>query len=122
MPFIEELLRGVLELLRKRPELADELRSAFAAPRVAPTPPKAFASVAEYAEHVGYSKRTIETLIRRGLPISGSGRLRRVPVVEADQWLREGGTDKVTARRARLDARRSAVARLLSSGGSGNGS
>ncbi len=110
---IEEALNALLELLRVRPELAGRLASVLAITGLKESAPtKTFMTVAEYGERIGLSKRTVENLIRRGLPLAGSGRLRRVPVAEADAWLREGRAEDALERRARLDARRSAVSGL----------
>jgi hypothetical protein len=110
---LEQALQALVEVLRVRPDLAAAVASVLQPPAGGEAPPrKIFMTVSEYAAHVGFSKRTIENLIGRGLPLSGSGRLRRVPVVEADAWLREGRAEDALERRARLDARRSAVSRL----------
>jgi excisionase family DNA binding protein len=108
-PFVDDLLCAVVKVLRARPDLADALRSVFVEASRAPNAEKTFMSVREYAVHVGYSKRTVENLIGHGLPLSGTGRLRRVPVAEADKWLKQGGASLVLERRARLDAKRRAM-------------
>jgi hypothetical protein len=71
------------------------LAAAFEAdesPRVeapAPTDGPTFATRGAYAERVSVSRRTLDALIARGLPIIGRGRLLRVDVPAADAWLRD---------------------------------
>ena len=77
---LEELARVVRAIVRE--ELA-----AAAAPKAEPTPE--YMRVDAYAARVGVSERTLWTWVRRGLPIVGRGRCRRVPVVDADRWLAE---------------------------------
>jgi hypothetical protein len=48
-----------------------------------------YATVAKFASLLGYSKRYVETLIARGLPVVGSGRARRIDVERARLWLAE---------------------------------
>lgn len=76
-----------------------------------------YMSVAEYAQHRRLSKRSVETLIKRGLPLDGRGRLRRVPVAEADRWMAEQNDGGVT-RRAQQAARRAARVCAESASGS----
>jgi hypothetical protein len=72
-----------------------------------PTSEVVAVSVVEFAVRWSYSKREIETRIRRGLPLVGEGRARRVPLTEGDAWMREQGESPVI-RRARAAARRAA--------------
>jgi hypothetical protein len=46
-----------------------------------------FMRLTEFARHRAISRRTVHALITAGLPAEGVGRLRRIPVVEADTWL-----------------------------------
>jgi len=48
-------------------------------------------TITDYAHRSAYSKRTVETFVKHGLPTVMEGRLRRVIVNEADEWLRNGG-------------------------------
>ena len=50
-----------------------------------------FMTVAEYADHRGLCKRTVEERILDGMPLEGRGRWRRVDVAAADQWFRQQG-------------------------------
>jgi phage terminase Nu1 subunit (DNA packaging protein) len=70
-----------------------------------------FMKAKEYAARVGYSVRTIENFIGEGLPTVGKGRLRRVDVEPADEWIRnraarEDDEQDAVAQEARVDARR----------------
>ena len=68
-----------------------------------------FLKVADYADHRRFSKRTVENLIRLGMPISGHGKLRRVEVAVADAWVAENaGLDPID-REARRAARKAAT-------------
>jgi hypothetical protein len=40
-----------------------------------------------YAERIGYSVRTLDKLIAAGLPTRGRGKLLRIVVADADEWL-----------------------------------
>jgi hypothetical protein len=83
-----------------------------APPGPAPAEP-VFMRLKEYAARVGYSKRTIEAFVARDLPTVGHGRLLRVEVRSADEWIRslngqrQKALDDITED-ARQDARRSA--------------
>jgi excisionase family DNA binding protein len=109
----EELLEALTKQLRTHPTLRDELRSILAI-ETNPSAPieRTHVTVSAYAEHLGLSKRTIENLIREGLPLVGRGRRRRIPIVEADAWMKNERGDAAIERRARRDAQRSATARL----------
>ena len=110
---VDDLLAAVAEALRARPDVAAALRESLGVPMsTSRGPEKKYMSVVEYARHVGLSKRTVENLLRRGLPLVGRGRLRRVPVAEADAWMRQGTSQDALERRARLDARRAGVSAL----------
>ncbi|MBN4050262.1 excisionase family DNA-binding protein [Desulfobulbus sp. AH-315-M07] len=102
---VDNTLRLLVERLRANPELVSELRSILVVDgvKVAKRP---YETVDGFAERVGVSRRTVDTWIHQGLPVVRSGRLRRIPVEEADAWLKAGGGDAVIERRARLDARR----------------
>ena len=61
---------------------------------------------AEFAQHIGMCKRSVENMVTEGLPIVGKGRRRRVPVAEAVAWVRAGGAGAEIEKRARFDANR----------------
>lgn len=55
-----------------------------------PPPPKPvgpFMTVADYAKYRTLSKRTIENLIREGMPVEGRKRDRRIRLADADAWI-----------------------------------
>lgn len=114
----DELLDALLRRLRARPEVMQELRAA--ALPVSPTPETgpAYATVDGYAAHLRVCRRTVENLLRAGLPVSRAGRIRRIPVAEADSWLRAERSDPLIEQRARASARRHA--RKLAAGDSGD--
>lgn len=62
--------------------------------------------VAEYAKRIQVCKRTVENRITEGLPVLGVGRARRIPVEEADAWLRSRSRQTDLQVRARIDAAR----------------
>lgn len=52
-----------------------------------PTPVGPFMTVADYAKYRTLSKRTIENLIREGMPVEGRKRDRRIRMADADAWI-----------------------------------
>jgi hypothetical protein len=79
-------------------------------------PPPTFMKIREYAARTGYSKRTIENFMDEGLPTVGKGRLRRVDVEPADEWIRnraarEQDEQDAVEKEAREDARRGSQSR-----------
>ena len=57
-----------------------------------PPPPKPvgpFMTVADYAKYRTLSKRTIENLIREGMPVEGRNRARRIRMADADAWIQK---------------------------------
>jgi hypothetical protein len=59
----------------------------------APMAPVAL-KVADFAKRWGFSKREIENRIRRGLPIVGEGRARRIVVAQGDAWMENHGESR----------------------------
>ena len=114
-----ELLEGFVWALETRPDLAERLRiQLLSAGPAASTAAKM--TVGEYAAHTRFSKRAIENFIREGLPLEGTGRRRRIPVNEADAWRKGLGQRAVREeieRLARANARKSALATVLSTRG-----
>lgn len=53
-----------------------------------------FMTVKAYAAHRTLSESTIEVCIREGMPLTGKGHRRRVPVADADEWFRAVGRDR----------------------------
>lgn len=92
--------------LRQRPDAVSSVLGVFETRWKELQPEAAFMKVADYADRVGVCKRTVENWISDGLPIVGAGRLRRVPVDEADTWFRNLGKDEDIVERARQKARR----------------
>ena len=67
--------------------LADELIS-----RIALARHKAWVSVEEFAEHIGRGRTAVYEMIKKGLPKAhGAGRGCRIPLAEADAWIKAGG-------------------------------
>lgn len=101
------LLEESVQYLREHPEVVAEIRKILAPPieAVGDTVPE-FMKVAEFAQHIGMCKRSVENMVTEGLPIVGKGRRRRVPVAEAVAWIRTGGADAEIEKRAQLDASR----------------
>ena len=54
-----------------------------------------FQSVKNYAARAALSERTVWKLIVQGLPVVGSKKSRRIPVKDADAWLRDLGKQRV---------------------------
>ncbi len=82
---------------------------AAAAP-TSPAPAVLYCRVGQYAERVALSESTVWGLVKRGLPVVGSGRARRVDVARADRWLAEQSmqVDNAVERDARSRARAAA--------------
>ncbi len=97
---LQRALVGALREAVKGEGLAKPLNEAEPSPQ--------FMAVKDYAEYRRLSKRSIETLITHGLPLDGRGKLRRVPVENADRWMRERGHSQVD-RQAAVAARRAAI-------------
>lgn len=78
---------------RSETELANFMasREARSATEAEPLPP--FMTVKAYAAHRTLSESTIEVCIREGMPLTGKGHRRRVPVGDADEWFRAVGRD-----------------------------
>jgi len=101
--FVDAVLRHV----REHPEKVLEIQRAFRVGTNNDAPPVIeFMKVAEFAQHIGMCKRSVENMVTEGLPIVGKGRRRRVPVAEAVSWVRAGGADAEIEKRARFDANR----------------
>ena len=83
---------------------------AAAAPASSAAPVMLYCRVAQYAERVSLSESTVWGLVKRGLPVVGSGRARRIDVARADRWLAEQSTqvDNAVERDARSRARAAA--------------
>ena len=74
-------------------------------------PPEEYLTVQQYADRWQVSVRTIESRITSGLPLVGEGKMRRVPVQQADAWLsqqRDRVIDMARQKAAMVSARRAA--------------
>ena len=77
-------------------------------------PASLYLPVAAFAARVALSERTIWTFVRKGMPVIGSGRGKRIDVVRADAWLAEhrdavdSGVELQARTAARAAARRRA--------------
>jgi excisionase family DNA binding protein len=86
---VSELVRGVARAAQREPEMIKGFLKAFGLGAPAPSSGGQFSvTMDEYAKRVGYSKRTIEKFVARGMPSVGKGRLRRIPIAQADEWIR----------------------------------
>jgi excisionase family DNA binding protein len=100
----EELLEAVRREAREEARRVS-VETLAALPKPEPAPVVLYMRTGEYAKRRALSKRTIETLIREGLPVTGRGRLRRIPVARADEWLeRRGALDDDARERSRVGA------------------
>ena len=75
-------------LLRRANELLAEIDLAAVSN---PAPPVLYMSIDEYAHRRGVSRETVKRWKTRGLPCHNLGRIVRVRVAEADQWLENNG-------------------------------
>ncbi len=82
----------------KDPEVRDLVRQTLAPKFLTPVE---FATPVQYAELHNVGRSTIFEWLKAGLPSYKQGKVRRIPVVEADQWLKEGGGTVLLARRGR---------------------
>ncbi len=86
--------------------IVDELLDRLA-PKAPPLAPKAvdeprYLTISAYAKRVGWSRSTVQTWVRAGLPtVDGRGGA-RVDVRAADEWIKLGGIARSTG--GRLDA------------------
>ena len=110
----DDLLERMVLRLEQRPDLVRRTMAIFEAEA---NSEKAMLTVNEYADRISVCKRTVENMIREDMPLVGKGRLRRVPVKEADAWLkaRQDDGDVVEQALARDRLKR---ARKTSVGGS----
>ena len=81
-----EIAEALVEAIESNDEIATRLRARLSATPVEPT--AMFATVANYAHRVGFSRRSIENMIRDGLPTIGVGSGLRIDVERADAWVR----------------------------------
>lgn len=81
-----ELLDRVAALERRVRELSEALEAEHRG-RVEQEPVREFMRLKEFAARHAFSESTLAALVRRGMPVEGRGRLRRVPVQRADAWL-----------------------------------
>lgn len=108
------IVSAVLDALEHDAELraraATLLRGMLAEAVPSPEPTPIYMRVAPFARRIGVCERTAWKLVRKGLPTSGTGRLRRVDVAAADLWMKQRGDGQVgranVEERARRDARR----------------
>jgi hypothetical protein len=107
-PLADVLVAELLSAVTRNPELVRQLISVVApvATRKTSTGPMQM-TMADYARRTAYAKRTIEKFLSMGMPSVGKGRLRRIPVEAADEWLRTSmAVDEVAIEaEARLVAR-----------------
>jgi hypothetical protein len=112
---VTELVRGLVRIGERDPKLAAQVLALVkdAGPSSGSGP--FLMTIDEYAEHTSYSPRKIATFISEGMPSMMKGRLRRIPVADADKWLRqrgaepEDGIEQEARRNARRAHRRSAA-------------
>ncbi len=114
--FVGLVVELVLCELEQRADRISVLLERIGVNRCQTEPDRLFVSVSEYADRIGVCKRTVENWIKKGLPLIGSGKSRRVPVDEADKWMRNGGPDGELERAARQNAKRHVMDRLPEDG------
>ncbi len=114
---VQAAVEGLVRVFRTDARLVRELVTAVNA-RGAPTevvamPPE------EFAARWGFKRRVVYRLIQEGLPTTGEGKRRRIPVAEGDAWMSESGTTRIEERARQAAA---TVAHQRTRGnGSGNG-
>lgn len=84
-----ELLGRLDALERRVSELAGALEAERRA-RAEQEPVREYMKLKDFAARHAFSESTMAALVRRGLPLEGRGRLRRVPVQRAEAWLAVG--------------------------------
>lgn len=82
-----ELAHAIVRLAADNPSLVAKLRDAIGAGERPSDRSRLLMRKAEYADRVGYSVRTLDKLIAAGLPTHGHGKLLRIVVNDADEWL-----------------------------------
>ncbi len=88
-----EWLRNAL----KDPEVRELVRQTLT--------PVEFATPLQYAERHGVGRSTIFEWLKAGLPSFKQGKVRRIPVAEADSWLKAGGGTVLRVRRKRVNGK-----------------
>jgi hypothetical protein len=95
----ESLLVGALEALirvaAEKPDLIARVWKVFSGVGVAESTAPLLMRKGEYAQRAGYSVRTVDKLIEAGLPTRGAGKLLRIVVSAADDWLLTQDTAEV---------------------------
>lgn len=84
---VVELAQAILRLAAENPNLIAQVRSALIGGGVPNHPGPFLMRKGDYADHAGYSVRTLDKLIAAGLPTRGHGKLLRIVVTDADDWL-----------------------------------
>lgn len=112
-------MSGLLALLvaeaEADPQLVERLRRVLGAVPSSTGTPATVAAMrfADFALHVGVSRRHVYDLATQGLPVVGTGRARRVDVERAIAWMRDHGADAPPARApARVDPELAPVAEI----------
>lgn len=112
MTIAREIISAVVAELRADPSLARELRELLgvAATSKGEAPEMLYMRVPEYATRIAVSERAAWSMVARGMPTIGSGRMRRVDVRRADAWLRDRheAIDDAVEKSARASARKAA--------------
>lgn len=86
---MDEFARALVERLEADAGLTKRWRKLMQAENAEQSAPEPkFMPVAQYAISRGFSRRTVETLVEKGLPTIGKGPGRRVDVEFADAWIR----------------------------------
>jgi hypothetical protein len=83
---VREIVEGLLRLVDDSPGLAARLREVFGGGQNSERQ-RLLVTKSEYAQHVNYSVRKLDQLIKAGMPTVGAGRALRVSVDEADRWV-----------------------------------
>lgn len=105
-----EIADALIARLKDDPSTARALRDALGVDEAPADDGPKWQKLDQYAKRTGFSRRTIERFIARGLPCEGKNAGRRVDVERADAWLRvnlgkaEGADEAEAAARGALDA------------------
>jgi len=86
MLMVKTVMEAIARIGSEDPALAQRVGLALVGP-MSSEPSVLQVKVADYADRIGFSERTVRNLIKAGLPTTGSGRRRRIPVQQADAWM-----------------------------------
>jgi len=94
MTVVRSVMEAIVKIGTDDPDLAKRVGLALVGPGSS-EPGVLQMTVAEYAERIGFSERTVRNFIHAGLPTTAKGRRRRIPVQQADAWVLSQDADKL---------------------------